>query len=74
MGGGAVFIIILIVILFVYIIGGMIFLKFARGATGSDMIPNRLIWLNITLHAIDGLRYSVQVIRHKSFAVEYQKI
>ncbi|CAF0741765.1 unnamed protein product [Rotaria sordida] len=72
--GGAIFLILLISILFVYIIGGIMFLKYARGATGSDMIPNRLIWLNITLYALDGLRYSIQIIRHRSFNIDYQKI
>jgi len=73
-GGGAIFVIILVVILFVYIVGGMTFLKFSRGATGADMIPNRLVWLNILSYAIDGLRYSIQVIRQKSFSIDYQKI
>lgn len=50
------------------------FLRFARGATGTDMIPHRLLWVNILLHAIDGLRYTIQVIRQRSFSVEYQKI
>lgn len=74
LSGGAIFLIILVVLLFVYIVGGMIFFKFVRGATGPDMIPNRLIWLNILSFAIDGLRYSIQVIRHGSLSVEYQKI
>ncbi|CAF4353914.1 unnamed protein product, partial [Rotaria sordida] len=72
--GGAIFLILLISILFVYIIGGIIFLKHTRGATGTDMIPNRLIWLNITLYALDGLRYSIQIVRHRSFNIDYQKI
>ena len=74
MSGGAIFVIILIVILFVYIIAGMSYLKFSRGATGQDLIPNRLLWLHILGYAIDGLRYSIQVIRYKSFDVDYQKI
>jgi hypothetical protein len=52
----------------------MAFLRFSRGATGPDMIPNRLIWLDIISYAIDGLRYCIQVIRHKSFSVNYQNV
>ncbi|CAF0920440.1 unnamed protein product [Rotaria sp. Silwood1] len=72
--GGAIFIILLVSILFVYIIGGMIFLKYTRGATGSDMIPNRVIWINITSYALDGLRYSMQIIRKRDFNVDYEKV
>jgi len=52
----------------------MTFLRFSRGATGPDMIPNRSMWLNILSYAIDGLRYCIQIIRQKSFSVDYQKI
>ncbi|CAF2399827.1 unnamed protein product [Rotaria sp. Silwood2] len=72
--GGAIFIILLVSILFVYLIGGMIFLKFGRGAAGTDMIPNRLLWINIIIYALDGLRYSMQVVRQKNFNADYQKI
>jgi hypothetical protein len=73
-GGGAVFVIILVVLIFVYIVGGMIFLKYKHGATGSDMIPNRSMWLNLTSHTVDGVRYSIQVIRNRSLAVTYEKV
>ncbi|CAF1312053.1 unnamed protein product [Adineta steineri] len=74
MSGGAVFIIILLVLLFVYIVGGMLFLKYSRGATGADIIPNRVMWLNVMSYAIDGTRYSIQIIRQKSFNVNYEKL
>ena len=73
-GGGAVFVIILVVLLFVYIVGGMIFLKFIRGATGPDIIPNRLVWTSIASYAIGGVRYSIQVVRNQSLEVNYEKI
>jgi hypothetical protein len=73
-GTGAVLVIIFVVVLFVYIVGGILFLRFARGATGQDMIPNRLMWLSLTSYAIDGLRYSIQVVRHRSLNIDYQKI
>jgi hypothetical protein len=73
-GGGAVFVIILIVLLFVYIVGGMIFQRFVRGATGPDIIPNRLVWTNVASYANGGLRYSIQVVRNRSLEVDYQKI
>ena len=52
----------------------MIFLRYSRGATGPDMIPNRLLWLGITSYAVNGLRYSIQIIRHRSLAVDYGKL
>lgn len=73
-GGGAVFLIILFVLVFVYILGGITFLKVFRGASGADMIPHRLLWLNILSYTIDGFRYSFQVVRHQSIPIEYQKI
>ncbi|CAF1034175.1 unnamed protein product [Adineta ricciae] len=68
LSGGAIFIIILFVLLVVYIVGGMIFLRYARGATGADMIPNRLMWLGIVSYAIDGVRYSIQVVRQRNIS------
>ncbi len=73
LSGGAVFVIILLVLVSVYIIGGMIFSKVYRGATGAEMIPNRSLWLGILSYAIEGSRYSIQVIRQRSLSVEYQK-
>ncbi len=72
--GGAVFVILLVVLLFVYLVGGVMFLKFSRGATGSDMIPNRLLWTNIIGYTVGGFQYSTQVIRQRTFSVEYSKI
>jgi hypothetical protein len=74
LSGGAVFVIILLVLATVYIIGGVIFLRVTRGATGTELIPNRSLWLNILSYAIEGLRYSIQAIRHQSLSVEYQKM
>lgn len=72
--GGGVFLIILVVLAFVYIVGGMIFMKASRGASGSEMIPNRLFWLSILSYIIGGIRYSLHVVRHRSLSVEYQKV
>ena len=74
MGAGAVLVIIFVVLLAVYLIGGMVFLRFRQGASGLDMIPNRSMWLNVTSHAIDGMRYSIAVIRHRSLQASYEKV
>lgn len=71
--GGAIFLILLVALLAVYLVGGVIFLKVSRGATGSDLIPNRSLWFNVILCTIEGLRYSIRVVRYRSFSVEYQK-
>ncbi|CAF3213947.1 unnamed protein product [Rotaria socialis] len=72
--GGAVFVILLVSVLFAYIVGGMLFLKYARGATGTDIIPHRMIWLNVVSYVLDGLRYTLQIIRQRGLNVDYQKI
>ncbi|XP_033222150.1 uncharacterized protein LOC117176167 [Belonocnema kinseyi] len=43
--GGSVFFILLLVFLGVYFIGGALALKFLRGATGWEMLPNHKFWL-----------------------------
>ncbi|CAM4766937.1 unnamed protein product [Rotaria magnacalcarata] len=74
LSGGAVFVILLVSVLFTYIVGGALFLKYARGATGTDMIPHRMIWLNVVSYVLDGLRYTLLIIRQRSLNVDYQKI
>lgn len=74
LSGGAVFIIILLVVLAVYLAGGMLFLRYSRGARGAEMIPNRVMWLGVVAYAVDGMRYSIQVVRQKSLNVNYEKI
>ena len=73
LSGGAVFVIILLVLVSVYIIGGMIYMRVARGASGVDLIPNRSLWLGILDNAKHGFKYCIQVIRGGSSSGDYQK-
>ena len=74
MSGGAVFLIILFSFGSAYIIFGMLFLRYQRGASGFEMIPNRLMWLSLASLALHGTRYSLRVIRHRSFDVNYESV
>jgi hypothetical protein len=47
MGGGWIFIIILICVSVVYVIGGIVFLKFVQKKEGSEIVPNKDFWMAI---------------------------
>lgn len=47
MSGGAVFFILLLVFAGIYFIGGALALKFLRGATGWEMLPNHEFWCTL---------------------------
>ncbi|CAF1196133.1 unnamed protein product, partial [Didymodactylos carnosus] len=54
MSGGAIFLIILLVISGVYLIGGFLYMRFTRGARGLEQIPQREMWMKLGHLAADG--------------------
>ena len=40
----AVFLISALVVVIIYFVGGMVFMHFAKGAHGSEMVPNVTFW------------------------------
>lgn len=46
MSGAGVFFLIIVSIFALYFFGGMLVLRFIRGATGKEMIPNYEFWAN----------------------------
>ena len=54
MSGFGVFMLILVIVAIIYFVGGILILKFLRGATGIEMIPNHEFWC--------GLPHSIRVI------------
>ena len=74
MGAGAVLVILFLSILVVYVVGGMIYLRVRVGASGIDLIPNRAMWLSFGSLSILGVRYTLAVIRQRTFQVNYEKL
>lgn len=74
LGGGTVFVIILLVVCFVYVVGGMLFLRFRQGATGLEMIPNRTMWLSLGSYAKAGVQFSIDTICQRKRSTDYQSI
>jgi hypothetical protein len=73
-GFGSVFVIIIVVALAIYLIGGSLFLRFQRGASGVNIIPNRLVWLNLVSYAIQGTRYSLTLVCQRTRPANYDNI
>ncbi|XP_019623690.1 PREDICTED: uncharacterized protein LOC109469593 [Branchiostoma belcheri] len=55
LSGGSVFLIILVVLAAVYVIAGAIFMKFVKGAQGSEVIPNIAFWKSLPGYVKDGV-------------------
>ncbi|XP_078703453.1 uncharacterized protein LOC144928647 [Branchiostoma floridae x Branchiostoma belcheri] len=55
LSGGSVFLIILVVLVAVYVIAGAIFMKFFKGAQGSEVIPNIAFWKSLPGYVKDGV-------------------
>lgn len=57
---GSVLIIIFGCVLLVYIVAGVLFNKFHRGASGKEVIPNVNFWMDFPLLVKDGVEFSYQ--------------
>ncbi|XP_060603085.1 cation-dependent mannose-6-phosphate receptor-like [Ruditapes philippinarum] len=55
---GSVLLILFFVFLGIYFIGGMLFLKFARGAQGTEMVPNYDFWSSLPGYIKDGITFT----------------
>lgn len=58
LSAGSVLLILLFVAVMVYIIGGILFLRFYRGASGVEMIPNYEFWKDFPLLVKDGMIFT----------------
>jgi hypothetical protein len=56
-GGGAVFIIILLVVAFVYFVGFAAYFRFRHQRTGKELIANRTFWVALPTYAKYGVIY-----------------
>ncbi|CAL1530934.1 unnamed protein product [Lymnaea stagnalis] len=55
---GSVLVILFFVILLIYLIGGLLFLKFVRKAEGSEVIPNIEFWKDFPSLVKDGIMFT----------------
>jgi len=58
LSGGWIFIIFLVILTFVYCVGGIAFMHFQRGATGLEMLPHMNFWREVPGLIKDGCIYS----------------
>jgi hypothetical protein len=70
LSGGAIFVIILICLIATYLIGGIIYLRFVKHNHGIDVIPNRLLWIQMGNDSIGGVRFLVGKVTGRSNAYE----
>ncbi len=71
--GGAIFIIILLVLAVVYFAGFAIYYRFLQHRTGVDVIAHRTFWVSLPVYARDGVIYIFRRVTGKG-GLEYQKV
>ena len=63
LSGGSIFLILFFVGGFVYFVGGILFNKYRRGLSGSEMIPNISFWRDLPGLVRDGCMFSFNKVR-----------
>jgi hypothetical protein len=58
-----IFVIFFFVTAFVYFAGGALFLKYTKGVSGVEMIPNHEFWADLPALVRDGCAYFVLSVR-----------
>lgn len=74
--GGAVFIILLAIVIPLYVFGGVLYNKFKANETGWALLPNRSFWLLLLGYFLGGCRVSLIFIRTcgKGSAGKYESV
>jgi len=60
---GSILVIIFISLVVVYLVAGILFNKYSKGATGKELIPNVNFWTDFPLLVKDGAVFSFQCCR-----------
>jgi 1,2-dihydroxy-3-keto-5-methylthiopentene dioxygenase len=60
---GSLLIILFFSLVFLYFVGGALYMKFARGAKGKEIIPNQRFWSSLPGLIRDGLMLTTQTCR-----------
>uniref|UniRef100_A0A7M5V4P4 Cation-dependent mannose-6-phosphate receptor n=2 Tax=Clytia hemisphaerica TaxID=252671 RepID=A0A7M5V4P4_9CNID len=68
---GSLLCILLVVFVIIYLIGGILFLKYYKKEEGSDVIPHREFWTDFPSKVKDGFKFTVSKVRKKD---EYESI
>ncbi|XP_077979000.1 uncharacterized protein LOC144434423 [Glandiceps talaboti] len=63
---GTILLIVVIVLVTVYFVGGILFLKFVKNEEGSDVIPNKNFWVVLPGLIKDGILFAVKPCRKTS--------
>ncbi|XP_011667137.2 uncharacterized protein LOC105439633 [Strongylocentrotus purpuratus] len=71
--GGIVCIIFALLVL-VYLIGGILYQKFRRGATGKELIPNYGFWSDFPALVKDGFMFPIELCRGKTSKSDYETL
>ena len=66
LGGGAIFVIILVAVVGAYLLFGALFLRFARNQQGVEMIPHRAFWSQMGKDALGGGKFVIRKVRGTS--------
>ncbi|XP_022099027.1 uncharacterized protein LOC110983780 isoform X2 [Acanthaster planci] len=66
LSSGSILCIIFSVLVLVYFIGGTCFMKFVRGASGKDAIPNADFWTELPANIKDGAKFTVGLCKKES--------
>ena len=72
LGGGSIFVLILISIVAAYLLIGVVILRFFKQQRGLDMIPHRSFWKQVGGDSIGGVRFVVGKVTGRSNA--YQSV
>jgi hypothetical protein len=71
--GGTIFVIVVLVIVTVYVVGGLSWKRFKQGHRGLETIPNRSFWTTVLTDIVTGLRFSLSKLRCSSNS-KYQSV
>ncbi|XP_063419760.1 uncharacterized protein LOC134704905 [Mytilus trossulus] len=70
---GSILCIVVLCVGVVYLIGGVLFMKFGKQASGADLMPNKKFWSGVPTNIKTGFQFTYGKVRGKSSA-EYSSI
>jgi len=73
LSGGSIFLIIVLCLFVVYCVAGVLFMKFKREASGTDLIPNKDFWFSLPGLCKDGVLFVWCKITGKEMA-QYREV
>lgn len=71
---GTILCICVLAVAVVYLVGGILFMKLQRQATGKELIPNSSFWGSVPGNIKNGFKYTYCKIRRQEFSNQYSSI